>query len=166
MISRALQFIVGREPVAYTAGLAGLTIAMLGVAAAFGANITETQIAAIGTLATAVAGWLGRSAVTPVLGKRDERGSVPLALIILIVAGVLVVGALFATCDALVDDEDEPGDLGSPALILDHDGWDGGSDGNEGYDGEGGRSGDTDQNGDENCRNLCGNTIIVPDPRR
>lgn len=29
---------------------------------------------------------------------------------------------------------------------------------------EGGRSGDTDQRGNDNCRNACGNTIIVPSP--
>lgn len=40
----------------------------------------------------------------------------------------------------------------------------GSGNGNRGYDGEGGRSGDTDQRGDRNCRNVCGNTIIVPMP--
>jgi hypothetical protein len=37
-------------------------------------------------------------------------------------------------------------------------------DGNSGGTYGGGHSGETDQRGDRNCRNVCGNTIIVPAP--
>jgi hypothetical protein len=53
-----------------------------------------------------------------------QRGGIPLALIILLVVGVLIVGGLVASCDALFTDPDEENDLGMPALVLDHDGWD------------------------------------------
>lgn len=46
-------------------------------------------------------------------------------------------------------------------------GGDGGSSGgHQGYGGGGGRSGDYDGGPGDDCRNLCGNTIIIPDPRR
>jgi hypothetical protein len=86
------------------------------------------------------------------------------------VIGLVLLGALAASCVALVNDEDSSG----PAVVLvshdycaaDHDGcgddWGGGSDGNTGYDGEGGRSGDTDQRGDHNCRNFCFYGVPMP----
>lgn len=168
MIHRLLQFIATREPVAATTGLAAVIIATLGVAAAFGANITETQIAAIGTLAAAIAGWLGRSAVTPILGNRteigtwteqpsDPRGSIPVAMIIVLGLVLFIIAGIAVSCDAMFEDEDEVNDLGAPALILDHDDWGGGSDGNAGGEYEGGRGGsDYDGDGDGNrCRNFC-----------
>lgn len=114
MLTRVLDWVVGREPVATATGVAGLVTALLGVAAAFGLSITETQIAAVGALAAALAGFLARGAVTPVAGphERSERGSVPLALIILIALGVLLLAGLGFCGDALFEDEDEVNDLG------------------------------------------------------
>lgn len=45
-----------------------------------------------------------------------------------------------------------------------YDDCEGSGNGNSGYDGEGGRSGDTNQRGDRNCRNFCGNVIVIPNP--
>lgn len=182
MLTRLVDFVVGREPVATATGIAGVVTAALGVVAALGVDIDPELVAAVGTLVAALAGWLARKAVTPVrkplspppLGYVPEKpgssqysGSVPLALVILLGLAVVLMAGLAVCSDAAFEDEDEVNDLGAPAWIADHeyDDWDGGSDGNRGYDGEGGQSGDTDQRGNENCRNLCGNTIIVPDPR-
>jgi hypothetical protein len=188
---RLLDWILGREPVVTATGIAAVVTAGLGVGAVFGLPVTAEQIAAIGALAAALAGWVARGAVTPVAspGERkvaralkqpptgdtvadDSRlpddGGVPLAMIILVVVGVLVVGGFVASCDAIFSDEDEINDLGLPALVVDHDCYEygdcGGSDGNTGYDGEGGRSGDMDQGGDDNCRNFCDNIIYIPSP--
>lgn len=186
---KLLDWIIGREPVATATGIAAVVTAGLGVAAAFGLDITAEQIAAVGALAAALAGWAGRRAVTPVTtpylrrldragppppefqGGTFESGSIPLAFIILAAVIFLILAGVFVSCDALFNDEDEPGDLGAPALVLDHDcydcdDWGGGSDGNRGYDGEGGRSGDYDGGPGDDCRNLCGNTVIIPDPRQ
>lgn len=114
-MTRLLDWIVGREPVATATGLAALVTAALGVAASFGVGITPEQIAAIGALAAALAGYLSRRAVSPVITPprpSSDQGGVPLALIILVVFGVLIVGAFFASCDALFEDEDEVNDLG------------------------------------------------------
>lgn len=47
----------------------------------------------------------------------------------------------------------------------DRSGGDGGaSGGHQGYGGGGGRSGDYDGGPGDDCRNACGNTIIVPGP--
>jgi hypothetical protein len=197
MLAKLLDWVTGREPVAAATGLAGLVTATLGVAAAFGLGISPEQIAAVGALAAALAGFVARGAVTPVAGPRErqegprgeyaggtfEQGGVPLALIILVALGVAVVAGLGFCGDALFEDEDEVNDLGAPALILDHDGgdpcWDygdcgggydernGGSGDGRGGDGRfgGGRSGDYDGGPGDDCRNACGNTIIVPDPR-
>jgi hypothetical protein len=195
VITRLLDFIAGREPVATATGIAAVVTAGLGLGAVFGLPVTAEQIAAIGALAAALAGWAARSAVTPVTSPGERKvaralkqpaagdtvaddtrlpddGGVPLALIILVVVGVLVVGGFFASCDALFDDQSEKEDLGMPALVLDHERYrcmdhdycGGGSDGNTGYDGEGGRSGDMDQGGDNNCRNFCDNIIYIPSP--
>ena len=115
MLGKLAAWIIGKEPVATATGLAALVTAALGVAAAFGVGITPEQIAAVAALAAALAGYLGRRAVTPILTPRrsnGDTGSVPLALIILVVFGVLLVGAFFASCDALFEDEDEVNDLG------------------------------------------------------
>lgn len=66
MLTKLTDWIIGREPVATATGIAGVVTAILGVAAAFGADITAEQIAAIGTLGMALAGWLSRKAVSPV----------------------------------------------------------------------------------------------------
>jgi len=63
---RLIDWIIGREPVATATGVAAVITAGLGVAAAFGADITAEQIAAIGALAAALAGWAARPAVIPV----------------------------------------------------------------------------------------------------
>lgn len=134
---RLLDWILGREPVATATGLAGLVTALLGVAAAFGLDITAEQIAAIGAAAAAVAGFLSRKAVSPVTSpaereahrlldrqaemrrtdtgtddSRFEGGGVPLALIILIAVGVILVAGIGVSCDALFEDEDEVDDVG------------------------------------------------------
>jgi hypothetical protein len=79
----------------------------------------------------------------------------------LVVVVLAVIGA-FAVCN-----ETEEEATGSVPLELAHhyDDWDDdGSDGNTGYAGGGGRSGDYDGGPGDDCRNLCGNTIIVPTP--
>lgn len=54
---------------------------------------------------------------------------------------------------------------GPAALACDSSGGDGGySDENQGYGGGGGRSGDYDGGPGDDCRNACGNTIVVPSP--
>lgn len=62
MVSRLLEFVVGREPVATGA----VITALLALAVAFGADLSGEQTAAISGVAVAVVGWLARSAVTPV----------------------------------------------------------------------------------------------------
>lgn len=156
MITRIVDWIAGREPVASATGIAGVITAILGVVAALGVDLSPELIAAIGTLAAAIAGWLARKAVTPIASPADRQlqrlvaqgpppppapgdsaddGGVPLALIILIAVGVLVIGGFFASCDALLTDEDEEGDLnmGLPALILDHDCYEYGDCGGDEY---------------------------------
>src|ERR1041384_4494750 len=73
MLSKLLDFVIGREPVATATGIAAVVTAGLGVGAAFGLDITAEQIAAIGALTAALAGWLGRSAVTPVDTPADRE---------------------------------------------------------------------------------------------
>jgi hypothetical protein len=132
---KLIDWIIGREPVATATGIAAVVTAGLGVAAAFGLDVTAEQIAAIGALAAALAGWAGRRAVTPVeppevrqvrrqmanqrIGtdttaddSRLEDGSVPLALIILIGLAVVLMAGLAVCSDALFEDEDEVDDLG------------------------------------------------------
>lgn len=133
MLTKLLDWVVGKEPVATGTGLAALVTAALGVAAAFGLGITTAQIAAVGALAAALAGMFGRHNVTPVTTPAlrridreapppppDPRGSVPLALVVLVAVAIILIAGL-ATCgDALFEDEDETNDLGLPALIMDH----------------------------------------------
>lgn len=142
MLTRVLDWVVGREPVATATGLAAVVTAGLGVAAAFGLDITAEQIAAIGALAAALAGWLGRRAVTPVTSptqrqydriraqvaddsRLGDAGGIPLAMIILLVVVFLILAGVFASCDALFEDEDEPGDLGYRVELVSHE-YDGG----------------------------------------
>lgn len=70
---KILDFILGREPVATATGIAAVITAGLGLAATFGLDITETQIAAVGALAAALAGWAGRSVVKPVLSPAERQ---------------------------------------------------------------------------------------------
>ena len=88
-----------------------------------------------------------------------------------IIAAVFVAGLVVAGCIAVVNDEDSLG----PIVLIDHEyGGDdyryeedsGGYGDGRGGDGRyaGGRSGDNDQRGNENCRNACGNTVVVPTP--
>lgn len=122
---RILEWIVGREPVATATGIAAVVTAGLGVAAAFGLDITAEQIAAVGALAAALAGWAARPAVTPTrklshpAGTLDhEAGSLPLALIILIGLAVVFLAGLAVCTDALFEDEQERDDLGEPRIVL------------------------------------------------
>lgn len=66
MLEKVLSFVTGREPVASSTGVASVITAALGLAAVLGADISAEVIAAVGVLATALAGWLARRAVTPV----------------------------------------------------------------------------------------------------
>lgn len=172
MLTKLLDFVVGREPVATATGLAGLVTAVLGLAATFGADITAEQIAAVGALAAALAGWLARKAVSPVhpsygdlpkkespfdigvldaeteLGRNDpERGGI--ILFVLLGLGALVVMGL--AFDACFDNESEDNDLGAPAWVTDHEGdggcWDGECYDEGGYYDDGGGGGqEYDQN--------------------
>lgn len=152
MLSKLLNWVVGKEPVATAGGIAGLVTALLGVAAAFGVAITTAQIAAIGALAAAVASLLARQAVTPVeraerrlaedRGLREpEAGSIPLALVILIAIAVFVMAGIAVCGDALFEDEDEQQDLGiavTVPLYHEEDCWGdecGGSDYSQDYSG-------------------------------
>lgn len=160
MLARLVSFIVGREPVATASGLAALVTAALGAAAAFGLDITPEQIAAVGALAAAVAGYLGRRAVTPVLTPErptGETGGVPLALIILVALGVVLLAGLGFCGDALFEDEDEVNDVGMELsshdyCTADHDGC--------GYEDERGRNGRDKRT----CFFGCDNIIVVPNP--
>jgi hypothetical protein len=132
MLTKLLDWVVGKEPVATGTGLAALVTAALGVAAAFGLSITTAQIAAIGALAAAAAGLFARRQVTPVTTPAlrridrespppppDPRGSVPLALVILVALGVALMAGMAFCGDALFEDEDEVNDVGL-VLVTDH----------------------------------------------
>lgn len=121
---RLIEWIIGREPVATATGIAAVVTAGLGVAAAFGLDISPEQIAAIGAFAAALAGLAARPAVTPTRKLTGEEGSVPVALILLIAGAVIALSFFFGACDAMFDDEDEVDDFGLPALVADHDCWD------------------------------------------
>lgn len=133
MLTKLLDWVVGKEPVATGNGIAALVTAALGVAAAFGVGITTAQIAAIGALAAALAALFARRNVTPVTTPAlrrldrnapppppDPRGSVPLALVILIALAVAIMAGLAFCGDALFEDEDEVNDLGASAWVADH----------------------------------------------
>jgi uncharacterized protein (DUF697 family) len=62
LLSKIINFVIGREPVAVGA----VVTALVGLAVAFGADLSEEQTAAISAVAVAVVGWLARSVVTPV----------------------------------------------------------------------------------------------------
>lgn len=172
MLSKLAGWIVGEEPVATATGLAALVSAALGVAAAFGVGITPEQIAAVAALAAALAGYLSRRAVTPVITPKGPReaGGVPLAALLLVVVVVLVLGGIASSCDALFEDEDEVNDLGITVTEQAYREGDYCTTGHErsrcggGYSGgpsggyyEGGQGGeDYDGDGDGNrCRNFC-----------
>lgn len=181
---KLLDWILGREPVATGTGIAVVVTAALGLAAAFGMSITPEQIAAIGALVTALAGFAARAHVSPVLTPAErqvrreiESTSTPpiegqLGIIVaIVVVLILAMIGLFSVCGD--DDENGMGPrhhdcdpyyedcYGSPEGR----GGDGGeSGGHQGYGGGGGRSGDYDGGPGDDCRNACGNTIIVPTP--
>ena len=144
MIGRVLEFVIGREPVAAGA----IVTALVGLAVAFGADLTEEQVAGISALAVALVGWLARKAVTP-LGYHPTRGEVGirgeqgLAPIWILVGVALLIAAVFVTCDAVWDDDDEADDMGAPA-------WVAGGDDNRGGRNENGR----DCEGSEDCSTL------------
>ena len=119
MLTRLADWIIGREPVATATGIAAVITAALGVAAAFGLDITAEQIAAIGALAAALAGWAGRRAVTPITSPADRQvrrlldgtqraetaqdGQLGILVAILVILVLAMVG-LFAIC---TDDDDQ-----------------------------------------------------------
>lgn len=175
---KLLDWILGREPVATATGIAAVVTAALGAAAAFGAPITAEQIAALGALAAALAGWAARTVVTPVTSPAQRKlarlqaepddpldtvegdsrihGGVPLFLIILAVLFFVLVGGLLASCDALFTDPDEEEDLGAPRIELisheycaaDHDCG--------GYE--------DDEGGKRTCFMFCDNNFPLPLP--
>lgn len=139
MLTRVLDFVVGREPVATATGIAAVVTAALGVGAAFGLDLTAEQIAAIGAFIAAMAGWLARRAVTPTrkLSQPADTlaggavGSIPLALIILVGLAVALMAGLAVCGDALFEDEDERDDLGIELVSHEYDR------GDEDYDNDG-----------------------------
>lgn len=144
MIGRLVEFVVGREPVAAGA----VVTALVSLAVAFGADLTEEQVAGISAVVVAVVGWLARKAVTP-LGYHPGRGEVGirgeqgLAPIWVLVGLALLIAAVFVTCDAVFDDEDEVDDIG---LV-----WAAG----DGDDNRGGRNDNgRDCEGSEDCSTL------------
>lgn len=115
MLIKLIDWIAGREPVGAATGIAAVVTAGLGVAAAFGAPVTETQIAALGALAAALAGWAARRVVSPVMTPEERRvdrmitstapaddGQLGILVGILVVLVLAMVG-LFAIC---TDDEE------------------------------------------------------------
>ena len=107
--------------------------------------------------------------------RRPEHGAYNPGLIVTIIIVVLAIIGLFAVCGG--NDVDQ--DLRGRIQLVDHEwdyGWDdrgggyredsGGSGDRRGGDGRfgGGRSGDYDGGPGDDCRNACGNTIIVPTP--
>lgn len=104
---------------------------------------------------------------------RDERGGAIWGFLGAIGLVVVLMAIFFAACFNSASGTPAHRSLGRTEPIR-HDracdpNWDdcgrGSGNGNRGYDGEGGRSGDTNQRGDRNCRNICGNTVVIPDPR-
>lgn len=80
-------------------------------------------------------------------GGGRETGGVPLAALIALVVALLVLAGGFAVCDALIDDQDEPNDLGAPALVANHDERDG-----DEYDQRYGNEGDQSRCRGRGCR--------------
>jgi hypothetical protein len=70
---KILDWVLGKEPVATATGIAAVVTAALGVAATFGLGVTPEQIAAIGALAAALAGWAARPHVTPILSPAERQ---------------------------------------------------------------------------------------------
>jgi len=71
---------VNNEPVWTIAGITAVVVAGLGLIAAFGIPITETQevaiIAFVGTVAPLISAYFARKRVTPVQGnRRGSRGT-------------------------------------------------------------------------------------------
>lgn len=68
MIEKLTDWILNREPVRAATGVAGLLIAALGVVHEFDVleTLTVSQVTAIGTFLSVVAGWLARKKVSPV----------------------------------------------------------------------------------------------------
>lgn len=148
MLTKLTDWILGREPVLASTGVAAVVTALAGVLTAFNViDLTAEQIAALGALVAALAGFAARPVVSPVASPAErqvtrmrqrvaeeaktdtvaddtrlpDEGGIPLAMIILLVVVFLFLAGLFASCDALWDDADEENDLGMPALVLDHD---------------------------------------------
>jgi hypothetical protein len=108
------------------------------------------------------------------------RGQLGLIVGIVVVILALALIGLFAVCTPGEDDHSlgrtlvayherddcyDYGDCGDEGGYDDGRGGDGGySGGHQGYGGGGGRSGDYDGGPGDDCRNACGNTIIVPTP--
>lgn len=160
MLTRLIDFVVGREPVATATGIAGVVTATFGLLHAFDIlALTPEQVAAVGTFLAVVAGWAARRVVTPVtkLGPlpadNGETAGVGVALLVAVV-GIVVVGWLVG--DACIDDASERDDLGAPAWVADRDDD---------------RREDDEEESDEGRRCaafvvvVCGDLIVpIPDP--
>lgn len=74
MLTRIVDWILGREPVLTSTGVAAVVTALAGVLTAFDVvDLTAEQIAALGALAAAVAGFAARPVVTPVAGPTQRH---------------------------------------------------------------------------------------------
>lgn len=71
MLGKLLDFVIGREPVQ----TAAVVTAVVGLAVAFGLNLSEEQTAAISGAVAVILGWVARAAVTPV--RHPEPPPVP-----------------------------------------------------------------------------------------
>ncbi len=74
MLTKTLDWILGREPVATATGLAGIVTATFGLLYAFDVlRLSPEQVAAVGTFLAVVAGWAARQAVSPVATPVERR---------------------------------------------------------------------------------------------
>lgn len=75
MLTRLVDFIIGREPVvSAVTGLAGGVAALYAVLEAFDVlTLTPKQVAAIGALVAWAAAWLARRAVTPITSPAQRQ---------------------------------------------------------------------------------------------
>lgn len=124
-------------------------IALDHVTAGAAGELTDAGQAVVGRVIRTVTG--GRySPLAPASGGSDEGredGGIPLAALIALVVALLVLAGGFAVCDALIDDQDEPNDLGAPALVANHEDRDG-----DEYDQRYGNEGDQSRCRGRGCR--------------
>lgn len=108
---------------------ADTVVATVDAAADTAGDITGDVVDTAGDVVGEVTGAVGD------LLDGDERGGIPLALLILAGLVVVLVGGLAVCGDALFEDEDEPNDLGVELVSRDYGG--GGNDRDDSGDGSG-----------------------------